>query len=130
MLQKCKPIVIFRFFLFTILQNYGILDIEIEKGVLGLFVQNDLVKIKSSLSVHVGNKVKLTAKRGRKQTVTREGVIEGTYPSIFIVKLNTPDDFMASERRVSYSYTDILTRAVEVVICEPEEDGQNPDSLD
>ena len=118
MLQKCKPIVIFRFFLFTILQNYGILDIEIEKGVLGLFVQNDLVKIK------------LTAKRGRKQTVTREGVIEGTYPSIFIVKLNTPDDFMASERRVSYSYTDILTRAVEVVICEPEEDGQNPDSLD
>ena len=95
-----------------------------------MFVQNDLVKIKSSLSDHVGNKVKLTAKRGRKQTVNREGVIEGTYPSIFIVKLNTPDDFMASERRVSYSYTDILTRAVEVVICEPEEDGQNPDSLD
>ncbi len=87
----------------------------------GVVIQNDLIKIKSSLSDNVGNKVKLTAKKGRKQTVTREGVIEGTYPSIFIVKLDTEDDFMAGERRVSYSYADVLTRTVELIICDPAE---------
>lgn len=85
-------------------------------------IQNDLIKIKESLSDNVGNKVKLTAKKGRKQIVTREGVIESTYPSIFTVKLDTPDDFMAGDRRVSYSYADVLTRSIELVICTPEEE--------
>ena len=85
-------------------------------------VQNDLVKIKSDLADNIGSKVRLTAKKGRKQVVTREGVIEGTYPSIFIVKLDTPDDFLASERRVSYSYADVLTKSVELIICDPTEE--------
>lgn len=85
-----------------------------------MFIQNDLTKIKSSLSDNVGHKVRLTAKKGRKQTVTREGVIESTYPSIFIVKLD-PREPMASERRVSYSYTDVLTKTVELIICDPGE---------
>ncbi len=84
--------------------------------------QNDLVKIKSDLADNIGSKVRLTAKKGRKQVVTREGVIEGTYPSIFIVKLDTPDDFMASERRVSYSYADVLTKSVELIIYNPTEE--------
>lgn len=84
-----------------------------------MYIQNDLVKIKSSLSDNVGHKVRLTAKKGRKRTVTREGVIESTYPSIFIVKLDTPDPYITSERRVSYSYTDVLTKTVELVIYDP-----------
>lgn len=87
-----------------------------------MYIQKDLVKIKSNLADHVGHKVKLTAKKGRKQVVTREGVIESTYPSIFIVKLDTPDDIMVNDRRVSYSYTDVLTKSVELMICEPIED--------
>lgn len=85
-------------------------------------IQKDLVKIKSDLAESVGHKVKLTAKKGRKQVVTREGVIESTYPSIFTIKLDTPEDLLAAERRVSYSYTDVLTKAVELIICEPLED--------
>lgn len=88
-----------------------------------MIIQKDLVKIKSDLAESVGHKVKLTAKKGRKQVVTREGVIESTYPSIFIIKLDTPDDLLASERRVSYSYTDVLTKTVELIICDPEEDS-------
>ena len=75
-----------------------------------MFVQKDLSKIKSSLADNVGHKVRLTARHGRKQTVTREGVIEGTYNSIFIVKLDPPDSVDVGERRVSYSYTDVLTK--------------------
>ena len=91
------------------------------KGVLGLMIQNDLVRIKSNLADNVGHKVKLTAKKGRKQVVTRQGVIENTYPSIFTIKLDVPDDLLAAERRVSYSYTDVLTKTVELIICDPQD---------
>ncbi len=89
-----------------------------------MYVQNDLIKIKSSLADNVGNKVRLKSKRGRKQIVEREGVIENTYPSIFVVKLDTDYEVSTTERRVSYSYTDVLTKSVELFICEPE-DSEN-----
>ena len=69
----------------------------------------------------MGNKVRLTAKKGRKQIVTREGVIESTYPSIFTVKLDNQNEFFTTERRVSYSYADVLTKSVELVIYTPDE---------
>ena len=90
--------------------------------VLGLFIQKDLTRIKSNLSDNVGHKVRLTAKKGRKQTITRQGVIESTYPSIFIVKLDTEGEVFSSERRVSFSYTDVLTKTVELVICDTDQD--------
>lgn len=85
-----------------------------------MYVQNDLSKIKTSLSNNVGHKVRLKAKQGRKQVIVREGVIEGIYPSIFTVKLDVQNDIPTSERRVSYSYADVLTRTVELVVCEPD----------
>lgn len=87
-----------------------------------MFIQKDLTRIKSNLSDNVGHKVRLTAKKGRKQTITRQGVIESTYPSIFIVRLDTEGEVFSSERRVSFSYTDVLTKTVELVICDPEQD--------
>lgn len=89
-----------------------------------MYVQNDLIKIKSSLADNVGNKVRLKSKRGRKQIVEREGVIENTYPSIFVVKLDTDYEISSTERRVSYSYADVLTKSVELFICDPE-DSEN-----
>lgn len=91
----------------------------IRKGVVALYIQNDLNKIKSGISDNIGNKVKLKSKQGRKQIIVREGVIENTYPSIFTVKLDEQNDVPTSRRRVSYSYTDVLTKAVELIICEP-----------
>ncbi len=85
-----------------------------------LYIQKDLVDIKSSLADNVGHKVRLTAKKGRKQVVVREGVIESTYPSIFIVKLDTDKRFAPVDRRVSYSYTDVLTKSVELILCDSE----------
>ena len=88
-----------------------------------MYIQKDLIKIKTDLADNVGHKVKLKAKRGRKQVVEREGVIENTYPSIFTVKLDIQNDIPTSERRVSYSYADVLTKTVELYICDPEEDS-------
>ncbi len=95
-----------------------------------MYGQNDLSRIKSNLTENVGQKVRLTATEGRKQIVTREGIIESTYPSIFTVKLDNQSEFFTTERRVSYSYTDVLTKSVELVIYAPEgEDEVNEQSV-
>lgn len=77
-----------------------------------------LAEIKRDLECHVGYKIRLKANKGRKKILEREGVLEQTYPSIFVVKLQEED----SERRVSYSYTDLLTESVELVICQGEQE--------
>lgn len=73
-----------------------------------------LADIKKDLESYVGAKIRLKANKGRKRTMEREGVLEGAYPNIFIVKIEEPDN---RERRYSYSYADLLTEAVELVIC-------------
>lgn len=70
--------------------------------------------IKKDLESYVGAKIRLKANKGRKKILEREGVLESTYPNIFTVKLVEPDN---RERRVSYPYADLLTEAVELVIC-------------
>lgn len=81
--------------------------------------KSDLMQVKRSLQSHIGKKVRLTSKKGRKKAVVRQGVIESTYPSIFTIRLdNLPDD-ISENRRVSFSYTDVLTKSVEIVIYKP-----------
>ncbi|MCL5677432.1 MAG: Veg family protein [Firmicutes bacterium] len=70
--------------------------------------------IKRDLDLHVGQRIRLKANKGRKKVVERNGVLERTYPNIFVVKL---DEAETNERRVSFSYADLLTEAVELVVC-------------
>ena len=79
--------------------------------------RNALTEIKRSLEVHVGRKIMLKANGGRRKTIERTGVLEETYPSVFIVKL---DQEQHAFKRVSYSYADILTESVEVTVCHDE----------
>lgn len=81
--------------------------------------KNALMEIKRTMETHVGQKIMLRANGGRRKTIERSGVLEETYPSVFIVKL---DHEQQSFKRVSYSYADILTESVEVTVCS--EDGQ------
>ena len=82
-----------------------------------LLQRNSLSKIKENVENCVGQKVRLKANKGRKKTTIREGVLESAYPSIFVVKIDGGYD---SIRRVSYSYSDILTETVEVTLCNEE----------
>lgn len=81
--------------------------------------KNSLQEIKRSLEPHVGSRIMLKANGGRRKTIERTGVLEETYPSVFIVKL---DQEQHAFKRVSYSYADILTETVEVTVCQ--DDGQ------
>ncbi len=75
--------------------------------------RNALFDIKSKLENYVGQRIMLKANGGRRKTVERVGVLEETYPSVFIVKL---DEQQHAFKRVSYSYADILTETVELTI--------------
>lgn len=71
-----------------------------------------LSAIRNDLQSHVGQRVKIRAMKGRKQMLEKEGVLENTYPNIFVIRVDEP----TSVRRLSYSYTDILTDSVELFL--------------
>lgn len=73
---------------------------------------NPLDQIKLSLDACIGKPVKLRANKGRKKVVEAEGVLENTYPNIFVVKL----DKASAVKRISYTYADILTETVELMV--------------
>jgi len=77
-----------------------------------------LSAIKQDLDHYIGEKIVLKANGGRRKTIERTGVLEETYPSVFIVKL---DEEQNSFKRVSYSYADILTETVELTVCKDDE---------
>lgn len=76
-----------------------------------------LVEIKEDLDACVGKKFRLRANRGRKKFFERVGILESTYPHVFVIKLEGGQE---SSRRVSFSYTDVLTETVELTLCEEE----------
>ncbi|MFO7151905.1 MAG: Veg family protein [Bacillota bacterium] len=83
--------------------------------------ENTLLKIKKSIEPYVGKRVRIKANRGRKKIFEQEGILEKVYPSIFVVRVEeTPD----SVRRVSYTYSDILTETVQLMPC-PKEKSAN-----
>lgn len=75
---------------------------------------NSLDKIKADIQNYVGERVRLKANKGRKKTFVKEGILEQTYPNIFVIRFDGNQD---SVRRASFSYSDILTQTVELTIC-------------
>lgn len=75
--------------------------------------KNALSEIKHTLDGYIGQKIRLKANSGRRKTIERTGILEETYPSVFIVKL---DEEQHAFKRVSYSYADILTESVELTV--------------
>ena len=73
----------------------------------------DLHHIKNTIENCIGLKIQLKSNKGRKKSMINEGILENTYQSIFVVKYNTEFDIT---RRISFSYTDVLTKSVEVVV--------------
>lgn len=68
-----------------------------------------LASIKMDIERHIGEKVTLKANGGRKKVLVNNGVLEGVYPSIFVVRLEND-----TQRTVTYSYSDVLTKTVQL----------------
>jgi len=83
--------------------------------------KNDLLQIKKCIENSVGSKVRLLSDKGKRKSIVREGIIENSYPNIFTVRFENEFD---TTRRVSFSYTDVLTKAIELVICRESKNSQ------
>lgn len=89
----------------TIIRAYGMIN-----GARWVIVKT-LIEIKQGLETQIGKRLKLTANGGRRRTVVRSGVLAETYPAVFVVELDQEENAF---ERVSYSYADVLTEAVEL----------------
>ncbi|HHU70484.1 MAG TPA: hypothetical protein GXZ21_00440 [Clostridiales bacterium] len=77
--------------------------------------QNDVNKVRNAVMNQMGKKVKVRINRGRHRIDEAEGVISETYPNIFLIKVEETNNMPV--RTMSYSYTDILTKDVQLILC-------------
>lgn len=83
----------------------------------GVILLSSMELIRNEIESQIGKKVILKANRGRKKIVTKRGIIDSVFPSLFVVELlfkNSPS------RKVTFTYSDVLTNTVELMICEDE----------
>ena len=80
--------------------------------------RGDIERVKTLLTENIGKRIKLTAKKGRKRVIVRQGVISATYPSIFIVILDSISEFADTGRTISFSYSDLLTKSIEITVVD------------
>lgn len=84
-----------------------------------MILQSEIANLKTEIDDMIGKKVVVKGSLGRSKTFEKEATIEKAYPNIFVVKYNE------NERNVTYSYTDVLTRTVQVDVF----DGENYNPL-
>ncbi|GKS82115.1 Veg protein [Ligilactobacillus pabuli] len=70
-----------------------------------------LTAIKTKLDDRIGNNLTVTTQVGRKKVTSRHGILRETFPAVFVVDLDQDENAV---KRVSYSYTDVLTRNIEL----------------
>lgn len=75
-----------------------------------MIYKNDITSIKADIGEKIGQKIIVKGSLGRSKSFEKEATIEKTYPNIFVVKY---DD---NNRNVTYSYTDVLTRTIEMQV--------------
>lgn len=77
-----------------------------------------LERIKKAVESNKGQRVKLKANRGRRKSYIKEGIIDDTYGNIFTVRV---DIDTKAVQTLSYTYSDVLTSTVELVVCSSNE---------
>lgn len=79
-----------------------------------MIYQNDIANLKTDIGQKIGQKIIVKGSLGRNRPFEKQATLEKVYPSIFIVKYDE------NQRNVTYSYTDILTRTVELQVFDGE----------
>ena len=80
-----------------------------------MICKDDITNLKTDIGEKIGQKIIVKGSLGRSKSFEKEATIEKAYPNIFIVK------YEENNRNVTYSYTDVLTRTVEVQVFNGEE---------
>lgn len=79
-----------------------------------MICRSDIANLKTDIGEMVGKKIIVKGSLGRSKTFEKEATIEKAYPNIFVVK------YEENERNATYSYTDILTKTVQLDVFDGE----------
>ena len=80
-----------------------------------MICKTDITNLKTDILDKIGQKIIVKGSLGRSKEFEKEGTIEKAYPNIFVVK------YEENDRTASYTYTDLLTRTVEVDVFNGDE---------
>ena len=75
-----------------------------------MICKTDISNLKTDILEKVGQKIIVKGSLGRSKTFEKEATLEKAYPNIFVVR------YEENNSNVTYSYTDVLTRTVEVQV--------------
>lgn len=79
---------------------------------------DNLSAIRDEVYKHRGSQVFYRAANGRRKAEAKQGVIVDAYPKLFTLYVESQNS------TVSFSYTDLLTKEVELRLLPPEDDAQ------
>ena len=80
-----------------------------------MFDRTDVSHVRNDIQKYIGSTVRLETNKGRHKSAISKGVISNVYPCIFTIQLSDGPD---PSRKLSFSYTDVLTNAVELTLCD------------
>ena len=80
-----------------------------------MFERSDVQHVRKDIQKIIGSKVQLETNKGRHKSIVSHGIVTNVYPSIFTIQLSEGPD---PSRKMSFSYTDVLTNTVEITLCE------------
>lgn len=83
--------------------------------------KSDISRMKNVIEENIGQRVKITVKKGRKRVTTRFGTIKAVYPHTFNVCLENISAFAETQRTVSLNYADILTGQLSLILVDSNE---------
>lgn len=75
----------------------------------------NMCMVYNSIAANVGKRVQVKSNKGRNKYDITKGIISETYPCVFLIELE--GEMPEAVKTVSFSYTDVLTKEVEVVLC-------------
>ena len=78
-----------------------------------MIIKSDIDMCKGKLETLIGKRVRLTSNGGRKRLIIYEGIVECCYPNVFTMRC---DNEAGKQSIVSFSYIDVLTRAVRIKV--------------
>ena len=75
----------------------------------------NMCAVRNRIVNNVGKRVKVMSNRGRNRVDITEGIISETYPCLFLIQVR--DEYSEETQTISYTYSDVLTKEIELVLC-------------
>ena len=75
----------------------------------------DVKAVRNAVYRAIGSRVVVKANRGRHRFDVNDGVIKEVYPHVFMIQINDSEE--DAGKTGSYTYTDILTKDVQLQLC-------------